>query len=75
MVEIGYGITPSYRRQGYASEAARAMIAWAFSCPDVKRVTAECLEDNTGSIRVLENAGMQRTGQEGDMLRWEKCRS
>ncbi len=74
-VEIGYGIIPSYRGQGYASEAAQAMIAWAFAQPGVRRVTAECLADNAGSIRVLEKVGMRRTGtkdsEEGQLITWE----
>lgn len=74
-VEIGYSIIPAYRRRGLASEAARAMIAWAFTQPGVMRVIAECLPDNTGSVRVLENAGLHRTGtrldhEEGLLLTW-----
>ena len=70
-VEIGYGIAESYWRQGYTSEAARAMVDWAFRQPGVRRVIAECLETNQGSIRVLEKLGMRRLPARGSMLNWE----
>jgi len=70
-VEIGYGIVPAHRRQGYASEAARVLVAWAFTQPAVTRVLAECDRDNRASIRVLAKIGMQLTGEDGDLLRWE----
>ena len=71
VVEIGYGIVPAYRRQGYAAEAGRALIAWALAQPGVTCVTAECLYDNLPSIRVLERLGMRQTGRDGDLLQWE----
>ena len=74
MIEIGYGIAEAYRRQGYTSEAARALIDWAFSQPAVKRITAECLTDNVASIRVLEKLGMRRTGEINGYLKWELTR-
>ncbi|GIV97152.1 MAG: N-acetyltransferase [Herpetosiphonaceae bacterium] len=74
-VEIGYSIIPAYRRQGYASEAAQAMIKGALAQPGVAHVTAECLIDNIGSIRVLERIGMRRVGleetHEGTLIKWE----
>lgn len=73
-VEIGYGIAPVYRRRGYALEAARGLLKWAFGHPEVKRVTAECDKDNTASIRVLEGLGMVRLHPVGNMLRWELWR-
>lgn len=71
MVEIGYDIIPAYQGNGYATEMARALIAWAFEQPSVKRITAECLPDNWASIRVLEKIGMRQVGSSADMLRWE----
>jgi len=34
-------------------------------------ITAECLNDNIGSIRVLEKVGMRRLEPEGNLLKWE----
>jgi ribosomal-protein-alanine N-acetyltransferase len=73
-VEIGYSILPAFRRQGYASEAARALVGWALAQPDVRRVAAECLDDNRASIRVLEHAGLQLLGRDDNGLQWERSR-
>ena len=32
---------------------------------------AECLNDNIGSIKLLEELGIRRLEPEGKMLRWE----
>jgi len=71
MVEIGYNIIPAYEGQGYATEMARRVIDWAFQTPGIERITAQCLDDNIGSIRVLEKVGMHRLPPEGQMLKWE----
>ena len=70
-VEIGYNIIPAYAGQGYATEMARRVIDWAFQVPDIQVITAQCLDDNLGSIRVLEKVGMRRLPSEGSMLKWE----
>jgi ribosomal-protein-alanine N-acetyltransferase len=71
MVEIGYGISPKYRRQGYTFEAAQALVNWAFAQPEVRYITAESLTDNWGSIRILEKLGMRRIGVQGSYIKWE----
>lgn len=69
-VEIGYSISQSYQRQGLAPEAVGALINWAFCQPQMRRVRAECHEDNYPSQRVLEKLGFELTGQRGTMLVW-----
>jgi len=71
MVEIGYNIIPAYEGQEYATEMARCVIEWAFHTPGIQVITAECLDDNIGSIRVLEKVGMRRLAPAGNMLKWE----
>jgi ribosomal-protein-alanine N-acetyltransferase len=71
VVEVGYSIVPEYRHQGYATEMAGGLIAWAFQETSIKVVTAACLEDNFGSIKVLEHVGMHRLEPDGNMLKWE----
>ena len=71
VVEVGYDIIPEYRKQGYATEMARSLIAWAFQETDIKVVTASCHDDNIGSIKVLENVGMRRLEPDGNMLKWD----
>ena len=70
-VEIGYSVLPAWQGRGFATEAARALVAWAQAQPRVRRVVAESLADNAASIRVLEKAGFRRTGQRDDLLLWE----
>lgn len=56
-VEVGYGLLPAARGRGYATEAARALVAYAFADPRVRRVVAETLPHLDASIRVMERAG------------------
>lgn len=68
--EIGYSIVPGYQNHGYATEMAAALITWAFKQKGIKKVIAECLNDNIGSIRVLEKLGMRQSGSNGNTLQW-----
>ena len=51
-----------YQGKGYMTEAARAIIHWAFQQPTIYRVYATTGVDNIASQRVMEKAGMQREG-------------
>lgn len=65
VLEIGYGIVPSRRGRGYASEATRALTAFAFTAPDVHTVVATVELSNPASARVLEKSGFHPwTGEE-----------
>jgi ribosomal-protein-alanine N-acetyltransferase len=70
-VEVGYSIVPAYRGRGFATEATRALIRASLARPEVRRITAECLDDNLASLRVLEKLGMRRVGSAGGTLRFE----
>jgi ribosomal-protein-alanine N-acetyltransferase len=69
-IEIGYGIEPSSRRRGFATEAVAALVDWAWHRA-VRRIVAECHPDNHASIAVLERVGMHRTRPRAGMLWWE----
>ncbi|WP_374720630.1 GNAT family N-acetyltransferase [Peribacillus tepidiphilus] len=71
VVDIGYGVVPEYRGQGYASEMAKALVVWLLSRKDVTKITANCFEDNIGSIRVLEKVGFTRLSESNGLLYWE----
>jgi [ribosomal protein S5]-alanine N-acetyltransferase len=58
--ELGWVIHPDYQRRGYASEAARAMMDYAFGVLDVHRIIATCQPENVASYRVMETLGMRR---------------
>ena len=56
--EFGYHLDRHYWGNGYATEAARAIVEWAFSLPSIRRVWATCDTENVASVRVLEKAGL-----------------
>ena len=71
-VEIGYSIVPQFQRRGFASEAVRALVEWAFSHRSVDRVVARTLPDNPASRALLRNLGFRETAPlEPGMLRFE----
>ncbi|HEX8775326.1 MAG TPA: GNAT family N-acetyltransferase [Pyrinomonadaceae bacterium] len=79
MVEIGYSIASGYRLRGLATEAARAMVDYAFSHPHVARVDAHTLAERNGSVRVLEKVGMTFMGavndpDDGEIWHWSLSR-
>lgn len=70
-VTVGYGVVPSYRGQGYASEALQAMMKWGFAQVGVRQILADCEAWNVGSIRVLEKAGMQQVEVRDGLISWQ----
>lgn len=70
IVEIGYGMDPDEHNKGYATEAAIALVEWAFLHEEVRQVQAECEIDNVASIRVLEKLGMKRVEAKKGMIYW-----
>ena len=61
--EVGlfWVIDPQYQRHGYASEAARAMIDFAFKELHLKRIIAMTEYDNLASQAVMRKVGMRLT--------------
>lgn len=66
VVEIGYGIVPERRRNGFASEAVRALLARAFGDSRVTAVIAHTLPELTPSIGVLQATGFVLEGPGND---------
>ncbi len=71
--DIGYELDPRFWGHGYATEAARAMLAYGFGPLGMHRITAECLAENTASAHVLEKIGMRREGHVREHV-WMKGR-
>ena len=65
VVEIGYGIMEQYQEHGYATEAVKAISAWAFQEPKVTAIEAEIDNKNIASKKVLEKCGFVFTGKNG----------
>ncbi|PWI46175.1 GNAT family protein [Streptomyces sp. ICBB 8177] len=59
---LGYCFGEAAWGQGYATEAARALLGWAFDTLDLNRVQAEADTRNVASARVLEKLGFVREG-------------
>lgn len=68
--EIGYVMSPTVWGQGYATEAAAAVVEAAWTNEDLYRIWATCHVDNLASVRVLEKLGMRC---EGRLARWASC--
>ncbi len=59
---MGYVLDEAAWGNGYATEAARAVLQWAFDALDLNRVQAETDTRNAASARVLEKLGFVREG-------------
>ena len=59
-VELTYGLLPAFRGRGYATEAARAALAFGFEALSLSRIIAMARGDNAASHQVLEKCGMTR---------------
>jgi ribosomal-protein-alanine N-acetyltransferase len=59
---MGYCLADAAWGRGYATEATRALLQWAFDTLDLNRVQAETDTRNTASARVLEKLGFVREG-------------
>jgi ribosomal-protein-alanine N-acetyltransferase len=80
VVEIAYGVSPEQRNRGYATEAAGALVAYAFRRAEVSVVRAHTLPDASDSQRVLAKCGFERVGEvddpeDGPVCRFEKRKS
>lgn len=62
-VEIGYGLAAPSRRQGYGTEAVRALAGWVAAQPGVTAVTASVEVGNLASRRLLERLGFVLVGE------------
>jgi RimJ/RimL family protein N-acetyltransferase len=60
--ELGYWLGVSFWGQGYATEAARAVIDHAFGTLELEALQAGARVSNPASRRVLEKCGFQWTG-------------
>jgi len=77
IVEIAYGVERDHQGRGYATEAAEALVTYAFGSGRVRVVRAHTLPEENASTRVLTKCGFRRLGEvidpeDGLVWRWEK---
>lgn len=57
--DIGYAFLPEFWGQGYAFEAAAAVLSYGHKNHGLNRIMAITSPDNVSSVRVLERCGMK----------------
>lgn len=76
VVEIAYGVDPAYQGRGYATEAARALVDYAWGTGAVRVVRAHTRPEPNASTGVLTKCGFEWVGEvvdpeDGLVWRWE----
>jgi len=64
-VSLGYEFAPNYWQQGFAAEAARPVLAYAFETLDLDRLVAFVRPENVRSVRLLEKLGFREHARRG----------
>lgn len=62
-MELGYVFATEGQGKGYASEAAAALLDYAFDTLGSHRVIAECNPENVRSWKLMERLNMRREGE------------
>ena len=57
--DFGYSLLPDYWGKGIMTEALKCGINYMFNELNASIVFGECVDDNMGSARVMEKAGME----------------
>jgi RimJ/RimL family protein N-acetyltransferase len=82
VIKVGYTIAPEHQGQGYATEAVRALVGYAFETLDARVVRAYTEESNEPSRAVMRKSGLthiETTVEEEDgevwrIVRYERAR-
>jgi [ribosomal protein S5]-alanine N-acetyltransferase len=79
-VLVGYALYPAREGNGYATEAVRAMVEWAFAQPGVQIVRVLAPVWNTPAVHVAEKVGMRPVAsyeddEVGEVLVYETART
>jgi len=60
--EVGWGLRQEHTGKGIATEAARALLEFAFKKLEVHRIQANCNSNNIASEKIMERIGMKKEG-------------
>ncbi len=69
--EIGWAVHPAEWGKGFAVEAARRLMEFAFVELYAHRIVAFSHAQNAASLRVMEKLGMQKDGHLRETRRWQ----
>lgn len=69
--EVGYDLAEPARGHGYATEALRALSAWALARDDLKLLFAAIDRTNAPSQRVIARAGFTRVSEDEERYAYE----
>lgn len=61
-IEIGYVISPNYRRRGYMYECLKELTAFLFQNTNTKLITASAISRNIPSLMLLHKLGFTKEG-------------
>jgi RimJ/RimL family protein N-acetyltransferase len=70
-IEIGFGIIPSERRNGYCYEAVNELIKWALKQKNVFCIKASCEETNNSSKKMIQRLGFKEIKNVNGLIEWE----
>ena len=71
--ELGYWIGTPYWGNGYATEAAAAIVQYGFDTLGLRRIYASYFAGNVASSRVLQKIGMRHEGRlRSHICKWEE---
>jgi len=66
--EVWFKLHVDHWRKGYGTECLKAILNYGFNTLNLHRIEAGCAVGNTGSVKVLEKAGMIREGRGRQVL-------
>ena len=69
--EVGWSISPTYQKQGYAFEASKALLKYIFEVLDINKVTTVIWHKNEPSLKLATKLGFVREGVQREM-RWKE---
>jgi RimJ/RimL family protein N-acetyltransferase len=70
-IEIGFGIIPGKRAQGFCYESVKALLEWGLSHNEVNAVIAQCEQSNMASIKTIQKLGFEYLHENANLLTWK----
>ena len=63
LVNFGYNIMEKHWNHGYTTDALKRLIKYMFEEGNVYRISAGCIKENIGSVRVMEKCCLKKEGE------------